>query len=201
MLVAIEGINGSGKSTITKLVAKALDFEQIRFPGDDRTELGVGIRKLLYSGNFESAYAKLFLFLADMANTYSVLKYDKNYIADRSIVSTLAYQSIEGMPKELVYHCAMSSGVYLDHVFYLDIDTEIAFERLNNRKEKTLEGFRDREIEFYEKVDTEYRKALENVKHTVIDTNGKSETQIADEIVYSIKDMLNGKEKKRQETK
>jgi len=177
---AIEGVNGSGKSTVSKQVAHALDYEHVRFPGDSRTQLGKPVRELLYNGGFTNKHTKLFLFLADMAEVYGTLDTNKNYITDRSIVSTVAYQSYEGVSKELVYHCSHSAGIYINHVFYLDVDADIAANRCDNRTEKTLGGFRNQPIEFYEQIDKEYREALKGVAHTVIDAEQSTENIVRD---------------------
>ena len=98
MLISLEGIDGSGKSTQAKLLADALgpDTLLIREPGG--TEAAERIRSLLADPELElDALAELLLFLAARADLTArvirpALEADRVVVSDRFADSSVAYQ-------------------------------------------------------------------------------------------------------------
>ena len=94
--IALEGWEGSGKSTQTKLLADRLDAVLTREPGV--TPLGVHLRDLLlFSHLWPSPRAEALLFAADRAQHIAeivapALAAGRDVVTDRSYGSTLAYQ-------------------------------------------------------------------------------------------------------------
>src|SRR5688500_2417178 len=99
ILIAIEGIDGSGKSTIAQATALALkeqgfDLLLTKEPGD--SELGKHIRELVQTQNVSiSAKAQYLLFAADRAQHFMekiipALKTHKIILSDRLADSSLA---------------------------------------------------------------------------------------------------------------
>ena len=101
--IALEGFDGSGKSTQTKLLADRLGAAQTREPGV--TPLGVHLRDLLlFSHLWPSPRAEALLFAADRAQHIAEvvsnhLAQGRDVVTDRSYGSTLAYQGYgRGLP-------------------------------------------------------------------------------------------------------
>ncbi len=168
MFITIEGVEGSGKSTLIKgLEEKFLQEKKevliTREPGG--SSLGLKLRHLLLSTNAEkiSTRAEMLLFLADRAEHVDkiilpALQSDKIVLCDRYIHSTLAYQGYaRGNELELLqtfvdYSCASLTP---DIVFLLDLDVEIGLKRAKSRNfaQDIDEGkFEAEELSFHQKV-------------------------------------------------
>ena len=103
LYVAIEGVDGSGKSTFLKelvneLNKRGIDFITLREPGHG--VIGEKIRELLLSNEHEvSSRAEVLLFAANRAQLSNdeikpALKAGKWVFSDRTVVSSLAYQAL-----------------------------------------------------------------------------------------------------------
>ena len=121
--IALEGFDGSGKSTQAELLASQLDAVLTREPGG--TPLGEALRDvLLHAAPDEapSARTEALLFCADRAQHIATvvapaLESGCDVVTDRSYGSTLAYQGYgRGLPlgelRELIdYSCRRPAGV------------------------------------------------------------------------------------------
>ena len=138
--IAIEGGDGSGKSTVATAVAEQLqslghETVIVREPGS--TRLGEEIRKLLLDGDHMTPWAEAFLFAAQRAQLATeviapALDAGQWVISDRTYFSSVAYQGAgRGLGTETVRSINETGldGVEPDHVFVLDIDVDIALGR------------------------------------------------------------------------
>lgn len=144
-LFSIEGTEGCGKSTlITKLAQKLSDLQlnvvTTREPG--ATELGKNLRTLLMNKTAPTCtLAEYLLFAADRAQHFHEvimpsLKKNHIVICDRMADSSLVYQGyVKGLDQSkmlFVNQWAMQDQ-QPDIVFYLQIDSESALARVNQR--------------------------------------------------------------------
>ena len=97
LYIALEGGEGSGKSSQAKVLARRLDAVLTREPGG--TPLGAELRKLLLSPDLPavSARAEALMMAADRAEHMAVvvepaLAAGRSVVSDRSVYSSLAYQ-------------------------------------------------------------------------------------------------------------
>ncbi|MEX2133454.1 MAG: dTMP kinase, partial [Acidimicrobiia bacterium] len=98
--IAIEGGDGSGKSTVAMAVderLKALGYETVMVREPGSTALGEEIRKLLLDGDHMAPWAEALLFAAQRAQLASeviapALDAGKWVISDRTYFSSVAYQ-------------------------------------------------------------------------------------------------------------
>ncbi|MGF1616466.1 MAG: dTMP kinase [Acidimicrobiia bacterium] len=138
--IAIEGGDGSGKSTVGAAVAerlKALGHETVMVREPGSTALGEEIRKLLLDGQQMTPWAEAFLFAAQRAQLATeviapALSAGKWVISDRTYFSSVAYQGAgRGLGTETVRSINETGleGVEPDHVFVLDIDVDVALGR------------------------------------------------------------------------
>lgn len=140
LYLAIEGGDGSGKSTVARAVAERLEERGhrtliVREPGG--TTLGEEVRDLLLHGAEMSPWAEAMLFAAQRAQLVTevvrpALAADKWVISDRTLYSSIAYQGGgRGLGVDMVRRVNETAveGVVPDLVFVLDVDVEVALER------------------------------------------------------------------------
>lgn len=138
--LAIEGVDGAGKSTVaTGLVARLSDGgHQVRFvrePGG--TSLGEQIRSLLLHGEHMTAWSEALLFAAQRAQLAAeviapALERGEMVVSDRSYYSSLAYQGFArrlGVDRVRAVNEAGLDGVMPDRVVVLWLSPDAALAR------------------------------------------------------------------------
>jgi dTMP kinase len=128
MLVAIEGIDCSGKSTLTDAItnvyrARGEAIAKTREPGG--SDFGESLRQLIFSEKHQLApYTEMLLFAADrfehMKKLEKLLRSDKTLVlSDRYIYSFIAYQhGLYTLPIELLLRLSQNL-IIPGFVFYL----------------------------------------------------------------------------------
>jgi dTMP kinase len=179
MFISLEGIDGSGKTTQAKLLAKALgDATLVREPGG--TEAGERIRQVLKDPALElDPLAELLLFCAARAELVSEVvgpaqAEGRDVVCDRFSDSSIAYQGVaRGLGAERVEEiCDLATGgVWPDLTLLLRIDSEVAARRIGRRK---ADRFEEEGIDLQRRVAEGYdevaRRHPERVR--VIDADG-----------------------------
>jgi len=177
ILIAIEGIDGSGKSTLTQQLAIVLDHDQYEVyltkePGD--TSLGHNIRSLVQTQMVPiTPIAEYLLFAADRAQHFvekiiPLLNANKIIISDRLSDSSLAYQGYgRGLPLEqlkAINSWAMQ-GIIPDITIFVRIPVAIALQRVTKRN-TSLSAF-EKEV-FLEKVAAGFELIYKNRSDVII---------------------------------
>ncbi len=132
--IALEGIEGCGKSTQARLLADRLDAVLTREPGG--TDLGARLRGLLLDaeGAPLSDRTEALLMAADRAQHVAevvgpALEAGRDVVTDRSVYSTLAYQG-HGRGFEVADLVRISdwatAGVWPDVAVLIDVPAEVA---------------------------------------------------------------------------
>mgnify|MGYP000412771951 CR=1 FL=1 len=163
-LITFEGIDGSGKTTMLRRVARELERLNVSHivthePGG--TELGVGIRELVLAQEM-GPITELFLYAADRAEHVRrvirpALEEGRIVLSDRYADATLAYQGYgRGLPLELVraVNRWATDGLLPDLTIVLDCDVQIALGR--KRPARALDRFEQSGSEFLHRVRTGY---------------------------------------------
>jgi dTMP kinase len=178
LLISIEGIDGSGKSSLAGSLEKTLkknnlDVILTKEPGD--TPLGKDLRKILHEEKAKTCdKAEYLLFGADRAQHFETLvipalKDNKIVISDRLADSSVAYQGYgRGLDIEMIKSInqwAMEK-IEPDIVFYIKIDLETALPRIVKRGE-TLTSFEIEKKHFWEKVSSGYDEIFKKRKNVV----------------------------------
>jgi dTMP kinase len=137
--IALEGIDGTGKTTLTKRLGETLSslFEvyETREPSD--TEAGRTLRESFIKGRL-SPMREAELFVKDRRihierEIEPFLSMGQIVITDRYFFSNIAYQGAEGVPMDKLKE--MNSGFPLpDMVLYIDIDVDTALRRINSTR-------------------------------------------------------------------
>jgi dTMP kinase len=184
MFISLEGIDGSGKTSQAKLLAKALgdDVVLVREPGG--TQTGERIREVLKDPKLEmDPLAELLLFCAARAELVAQVigparEAGRDVVCDRFSDSSVAYQGIaRGLGAERVEEiCDLATGgVWPDLTILLRIDPDRAAKRIGRRKADRFEGegveLQRRVAEGYEEV---ARLHPERVR--VVDADGERES-------------------------
>jgi len=142
--LALEGIEGSGKSTLGRLLtARLADLNilsiSVREPGG--TELGEELRRLVLHAGHVAPWAEAALFAASRAQLAveviaPALADGRWVLSDRSYYSSLAYQgggrglgvdAVRGLNETVL------DGVLPDLVVVLDVEPEVGFARETER--------------------------------------------------------------------
>ncbi len=149
--IALEGVDGSGKSTVGKALVKRLgDLGEeailVREPGG--TDVGEAVRRLLLDSDSLDHWAEVFLFAAQRAELAReviapALEQGTWVISDRTYYSSIAYQGrARGLGEEMVRSINETGldGVLPDHVFVLDVEPDVALARQDNPDRIGKEG-------------------------------------------------------------
>jgi dTMP kinase len=184
MFISLEGIDGSGKTSQAKLLARALgeDVLLVREPGG--TEAGECIRQVLKDPDLElDPLAELLLFCAARAELVTEVvaparDSGRDIVCDRFSDSSIAYQGVaRGLGAERVEEiCDLATGgVWPDLTILLRMDPDRAARRIGRRK---ADRFEEEGIELQRRVAEGYdevaRRHPDRVR--VVDADGPRDT-------------------------
>lgn len=200
LLIAIEGIDGSGKSVLAKNLFA--HFKQqynvllTKEPGG--SNLGKQLRTILQENTEKiDPKAEFLLFAADRAQHFAqviIPHLHNNYIviSDRLADSSLVYQGYgRGLDKELIHNVnawAMNA-IKPDITLYVQIDAPTALKRFNNRNTK-LSRFEQEKATFFETLSAAY-DALYAQRTDILFLDGKKKPEeVFDEAQTKINELL-----------
>lgn len=162
--IALEGIEGAGKTTVQRALQEALaergiEVVTIREPGG--TPVGEGIRRLLLEGDEIGPWTEALLFAAQRAQLAEqviapALEGGSWVIGDRSVYSSLAYQGGArglGIAAVRVVNRAGLGPVWPDLVVLLEIDPQAGLTRQEGEDRIGGQG-----VEFQVRVADAYRE-------------------------------------------
>lgn len=194
MFVTFEGVDGSGKTTQTRLLAAHLRAEgrevvETREPGG--TPLGEQIRDLLLQSERVAPWAETTLFAAARAQLVAdvirpALARGADVVCDRYIDSSLAYQGLArglGVDRVLELNLLVTGGLLPDRTFLIDIPVEEAARRTGvhpDRIEREGQGFAAQ-------VDQAYRELAQVFAQRITLVDG---TQPPEEVAKLIRGQL-----------
>lgn len=198
--IAIEGGDGSGKTTQIKRISAALaddgyHVEATREPGG--TELGTKIRSVLFDSDPPSPRTEALLFAADRAHHVASLvdpSLDAGniVITDRYIDSTIAYQAAGRSFDEktiLALSRWATQGLVPNLTIVLDIEPEVAAERMGKRGDS---NYLDEENQqFHQRVRQTYlsRAHKELDRYVVLDASVDAD-ELTEQILAAIRARL-----------
>ncbi len=190
--IALEGGDGSGKSTVAGALAAHLESAGVRVvvvrePGG--TPMGEVIRGLLLDSDELDDWAEVFLFAAQRAELARALiapalKAGKWVVSDRTYYSSIAYQGRgRGLGESDVRAINEKglAGVVPDHVFVLDVDPETALGRQHRADRIGKEG-----VEFQEKVRAAYLGLAEREPDKVMILDGTVDVDRLVDLIASV---------------
>lgn len=174
MTIALEGIDGSGKSTQALLLKKYLlntGVKNVTLTGPLLTEYGIHVRDL-YLKNIEMSPLTQVYLLASVVNQLVTEHLEKKeasgmVILDRYIYSTYAYHGIGldlGIDTVKSIFRYADKDIFPDVIFLLDLPVEIAQSRLSNKRDR-IESF---SLSFHRKVRNAYLNIASTANNFVI---------------------------------
>jgi thymidylate kinase len=171
-VIAIEGFDGAGKSTLSKYISNSLGYEYHKSPSGIFAEVRTEFDK-----KDVSFAERLPFYLGDCIRVSMLLNEfpNKKFVLDRYYYSTLAYH--EGKQKGVT--SPLLSIFYglkqPDLVFLIKTDFDVLTERINQRSLKSLNDELFLKKELYEEIYNLYEKYI-NIPYHIIDNNGTLES-------------------------
>ena len=204
MFITFEGIEGCGKTTQIRRLAKNLERQGIGFtatlePGG--TGVGRKIRKILLDARNHglTPLAELMLYEADRAqHVEEVVKPALGkglwVLCDRFFDATVVYQGFaRGQDMKLikVLNEKATQGIVPDCTFLLDCPVEVGLARATARNNKGQDRFEREKIEFHRKVRQGYLElsGKHSKRYTVIDAT-QSVTALEKEIMEHMRPFM-----------
>jgi dTMP kinase len=177
MLVTVEGVEGSGKSTqcarlAESLRARGLDVVLTREP--DGTPMGVALRRLFEAeGPPPVPLAQVFLFMAGRQQHVAevirpALSRGALVISDRYSDATLAYQGFgQAVDLETIrdLNTLATGGLAPDLTLVLDLDPVLGMARIRDRR---LDAFEKMDLAFHRRVREGYLEIARADKSRVV---------------------------------
>jgi dTMP kinase len=161
--ICIEGLDGCGKTTQAKLLAKKLgkSHRAVYTAEPSRGKIGTYIRNsYLYGEKRLSSVLEALLFAADRIEhleneVLPALREGRLVISDRYVYSSLAYQGAAGLSLEWIEK-VNEHALKPDLAVFVDVDLETVMRRLKTRKSvmekaETLKKVRDVYLKFVAK--------------------------------------------------
>lgn len=177
-LITIEGIDGSGKSSVAQSLVKCLEERDrtvllTKEPGG--TELGGTLRTILHTQKDRVGdVAEFLLFAADRAQHFEqiiipALAKGTIVISDRMADSSLAYQGYgRGLDCDMIKKINEWAMQYQtpDLVMYLRLDPASAHERVRARHQ-ALTSFEREGVDFWQRVSSGYEEIFAARKNVI----------------------------------
>jgi dTMP kinase len=161
--ICIEGLDGCGKTTQAKLLAKKLEksHNAVYTTEPSRGKIGTYIRSsYLYGEKRLSSVIEALLFAADRiehveTEVLPALKQGKLVISDRYVYSSLAYQGAAGLSLEWIEK-VNEHALQPDFAVFIDVDPKTVMSRLKPKRSvmenmETLQKVRDVYLKFVAK--------------------------------------------------
>ena len=192
MLIAIEGIDGAGKTTLARrlkewLESKGHEAEVIKEPGD--SEWGRKIRES-YDRELD-AREELELFLKDReenvrSKILPALRREAIVIMDRYYYSTMAYQGARGIDVEEIRRRNEEIAPKPDVVLLLDCEPEVCVERIKKRGKAN----RFERLEYLKKVREKFLEVAEKDERVRVIDASRGFEEVFEEAKAIVEELL-----------
>ena len=190
VFICIEGLDGCGKTTQAKLLAKKLrqSHSAVYTAEPSSGKIGTYIRECcLYGEKRLSTVVEVLLFAADRIEhveneVIPALNEGRLVISDRYVYSSLAYQGAAGLSVDWIEK-VNEHALKPDLAVFIDVDPKTVMNRLKPKR-SVMEN-----LETQQKVREIYLRFVEKGSLTRINGN-KSESEVAEELYAVVKKFL-----------
>jgi len=144
LLIAFEGIDGSGKTTLSqmfrqRLVENGVDAVWLCEPSD--SPAGKKIRELATANTHMSLQDELNYFIEDRrwdvtVNILPALRAGRTVVIDRYFYSNACYQAAKGMDMQTILNVNRQFAPEADLIYFIDADVERSLARIHNGNRK-----------------------------------------------------------------
>lgn len=198
MFIAIEGMDGSGKTSLIQLLKGLRVGEKeiitVRDPGG--TSVAENIREIVKTQN-PVPMAELLLFLAAKYDLYEKIIHPaivsgKIVISDRWYWSTYVYQGVFRGLKDILDKMPVSIKDP-DLVIYLDLPVEESIRRINRRENRPVDMFDDISVQSKTEMRKAYLQLAKSPNAVIIDAN-KPISMVSSTVHHAILQVLDKKE-------
>ena len=164
--IAFEGLDGSGKTTQSRMLHKYFEsknIESILIFDPGTTDLGNKVREMVKSPITMNPLAEAYLFAAARSQLVQeviapALKQGKTVVCDRFFHSSLAYQTVAGLSKNIVEEINKYSVGLMPHItFFINTSAKESIAR-KERIEEESDRFEKKDMTFHKKVHEAYKK-------------------------------------------
>ncbi|MEM3700330.1 MAG: dTMP kinase [Candidatus Bathyarchaeia archaeon] len=189
--ICIEGLDGCGKTTQTKLLVrrlKRMGYAAVYTAEPSSGKIGQFIRRYcLHSGKRVSAIVEALLFAADRFEHVNneivpALNAGKIVVSDRYVYSSLAYQGATGLDLQWI-ETINKHAFRPDLAIFIDVEPETAIKRLKSKK-SVMEN-----LGTQRKVRSIYLDFVEKGELIRVDGN-KSKAEVAEAILKFVTNFL-----------
>lgn len=190
--ICVEGLDGCGKTTQTKLLVKMLrrrGCDAFYTAEPSRGKIGRFIKRhCLHGEKRVSSVIEALLFAADRFEHVEdvivpAIRKGKIVVSDRYVYSSLAYQGAAGLDLEWI-ETVNKHAMRPDLAIFVDVEPEVVVKRLKRRK-SVMEN-----LQTQRKVQKVYTKFVEKGELAKINGN-RSVGEVADDILRAVLEVLN----------
>ena len=198
--ISMEGFDGTGKSTQSKLLKNGLDKENIdsiivREPGS--TNFSEKIRNIIKENTEIEIMTELLLFQTSRSELVSKvikpnLDQGKIVITDRYTDSSIAYQGYGGgIDIELIENLNKIStyGLSPNLTFLLDMDVKDSLDRTfkrNSLDNEQIDKFENKDFSFHEKVRNGFNQILKKNEDRIVKIDASEEIELISKKILNI---------------
>jgi len=198
--ISIEGFDGTGKSTQSKLLKnglakKNLDSIIVREPGS--TNFSEKIRTIISENTEIEVMTELLLFQTSRSELVSKvikpnLDQGKIVITDRYTDSSIAYQGYGGgIDIELIENLNKIStyGLSPNLTFLLDMDVKDSLDRTfkrNSSENEQIDKFENKDFDFHKKVKNGFNEILKKNENRIVKIDASEEIELISKKILNI---------------
>jgi pyruvate kinase len=186
LIIAIEGIDGSGKTTIAKRLSMVIDATYVSTPPAPFKD-----HQNFFEENEREILARFFYYLGSLWESWRYIEVEsgkKIVLLDRYLLSTKIYHEVLLSERDLTKVYIVDKAINTlappaaDINILLEVSEEFAIERLKNKKQKQFDENLEKNRNFQDRLAEKFR--LES--DFIINTNNKSVEEIVAECVNII---------------
>ena len=198
--ISMEGFDGTGKSTQSKLLKDGLDKENldsiiVREPGS--TNFSEKIRTIIKENTEIEIMTELLLFQTSRSELVSKvikpnLDQGKIVITDRYTDSSIAYQGYGGgIDIELIENLNKIStyGLSPNLTFLLDMDVKDSLDRTfkrNSLDNEQIDKFENKDFDFHEKVRNGFNQIMKKNEDRIVKIDASEEIELISKKILNI---------------